>query len=144
MINEKVIEEKYLKDAKLFIGGHYVDALSGETFDTINPATNEILASVAKYSIIALAIFMALDQLGVAATIVNSAFILILGGLALAFGLSFGLGGKEFASSYLIKLDRTIDQTNVDKSKTLCNPAGGNDSTNQSINNPERNTDKYF
>lgn len=47
LINEKVIEGKYLKDAKLFIGGHYVDALSGETFDTINPATNEILASVA-------------------------------------------------------------------------------------------------
>lgn len=104
----------------------------------------KILASVAKYSIIALAIFMALDQLGVAATIVNSAFILILGGLALAFGLSFGLGGKEFASNYLTKLDRTIDQTNVDKSKAPRNPAGGNDSTNHSINNPERDTDKYF
>ncbi|MGG1661875.1 aldehyde dehydrogenase [Brevibacillus sp. NRS-1366] len=36
-----------LKDAKLFINGEYVDAMSGDTFDTINPATNEKLASVA-------------------------------------------------------------------------------------------------
>src|SRR5690606_6883775 len=77
----------------------------------------KIITSVAKYAIIALAIFMALDQLGVAATIVNSAFILILGGLALAFGLSFGLGGKEFAKNYLAKLDKTIEQTEVDTTK---------------------------
>lgn len=36
-----------MKDAKLFINGEYVDASSGETFDTINPATNEKLATVA-------------------------------------------------------------------------------------------------
>ncbi len=32
---------------QLFIEGAYVDALSGETFETLNPATNEILARVA-------------------------------------------------------------------------------------------------
>jgi len=85
----------------------------------------KVLAGVAKYSIIALSIFMALDQLGIAATIVNSAFILILGGLALAFGLAFGLGGKQFAKNYLAKLDKTIEQTNVDSSKAPRNPAGG-------------------
>ncbi|MBS4200663.1 hypothetical protein KHA93_13575 [Bacillus sp. FJAT-49732] len=37
----------------------------------------------------------------------NSAFILILGGLALAFGLLFGLGGKDYAKNYLAKLDKT-------------------------------------
>ncbi|MEH7664201.1 mechanosensitive ion channel, partial [Bacillus velezensis] len=64
--------------------------LSGKEF--------RFLAPLAKYTIITLSIFMALDQLGVADTIVNAAFILILGGFALAFGLSFGLGGKDFAS----------------------------------------------
>ncbi|MGE5702227.1 MAG: aldehyde dehydrogenase [Clostridia bacterium] len=39
-----------VQDAKLFINGQYVDALSGETFDTINPATNQKLASVANAS----------------------------------------------------------------------------------------------
>ena len=51
---------------------------------------------------------MALDQLGVAATIVNSAFVLILGGFALAFGLSFGLGGKKVASKYLDKFEEKV------------------------------------
>ncbi|SFB24174.1 Nucleoporin protein Ndc1-Nup [Bacillus sp. cl95] len=73
-----------------------------------------LLSSVAKYAIIAISIFMALDQLGVAASIVNAAFILILGGLALAFGLSFGLGGKEFARKYLERLDQKIEETTVD------------------------------
>ena len=76
--------------------------LSGKEF--------RFLAPLAKYTIITLSIFMALDQLGVADTIVNAAFILILGGFALAFGLSFGLGGKEFASRYLAKLDRKIEK----------------------------------
>ncbi|WP_414627006.1 mechanosensitive ion channel [Bacillus amyloliquefaciens] len=79
-----------------------VGMLSGKEF--------RFLAPLAKYTIITLSIFMALDQLGVADTIVNAAFILILGGFALAFGLSFGLGGKEFASRYLAKLDRKIEK----------------------------------
>lgn len=47
MNKEAVIEKMTVKDAKLFINGEYVDALSGQTFDTFNPATNEKLASVA-------------------------------------------------------------------------------------------------
>ncbi len=44
------VENKRVRDAKLFINGQYVDATSGETFDTINPATNEKLAAVASAS----------------------------------------------------------------------------------------------
>ncbi|WP_421617073.1 aldehyde dehydrogenase [Brevibacillus sp. TJ4] len=40
-------DRKEVQDAKLFIDGQYVDAISGETFDTINPATNQKLAAVA-------------------------------------------------------------------------------------------------
>ncbi|MCP1122324.1 5-carboxymethyl-2-hydroxymuconate semialdehyde dehydrogenase [Bacillus sp. AFS018417] len=36
-----------IKDAKLFINGEYIDSISGETFDTIDPSTNRKLASVA-------------------------------------------------------------------------------------------------
>src|SRR5699024_3964707 len=73
----------------------------------------KILAGFAKYAILALAVFMALTQLGIAVSIVTSAFTLILGGLALAFGLAFGLGGKEFAGKYLRKFDETIEETKV-------------------------------
>ncbi|ANC76149.1 5-carboxymethyl-2-hydroxymuconate semialdehyde dehydrogenase [Fictibacillus phosphorivorans] len=39
-----------VNNAKLFIDGEYVDAFSGETFESINPATNERLALVANGS----------------------------------------------------------------------------------------------
>ena len=45
---ELVADNTIVQDAKLFIDGHYVEALSGETFDTFNPATNRLLATVAK------------------------------------------------------------------------------------------------
>ncbi|MBT2687702.1 mechanosensitive ion channel [Bacillus sp. ISL-47] len=75
----------------------------------------KFLANVAQAAIVAISIFMALDQLGLAASIVNAAFILTLGALALAFGLSFGLGGKDFAAKYLQKLDRKIEETTINK-----------------------------
>lgn len=74
-----------------------------------------LLPAIAKYAIITISIFMALDQLGVASSIVNSAFILILGGLALAFGLAFGLGGKDFAAKHLRKLDNAMENTTIQK-----------------------------
>ncbi|TCP28993.1 aminomuconate-semialdehyde/2-hydroxymuconate-6-semialdehyde dehydrogenase [Scopulibacillus darangshiensis] len=48
MSRETIAEQSKVKDAKLFIDGEYVESLSGQTFDTLNPATNLKLASVAK------------------------------------------------------------------------------------------------
>jgi small-conductance mechanosensitive channel len=73
----------------------------------------KLLGNIAKYTIITLAFFMALDQLGVAKTIVNAAFILILGGFTIAFGLAFGLGGREAAGRTLNKLSRRMEQTTI-------------------------------
>src|SRR6187402_3770034 len=33
---------------KLFINGEFVDAVSGKTFNTINPATGEVIAGIAE------------------------------------------------------------------------------------------------
>jgi small-conductance mechanosensitive channel len=55
------------------------------------------LAKIAKAAIIIVAAFMALQQVGVADEIVTSAFTLILGAVALAAGLAFGLGNRELA-----------------------------------------------
>ena len=41
-------EELKIKPGKLFINGEWVDSVSGKTFDTLNPATEEILTSVAE------------------------------------------------------------------------------------------------
>jgi len=83
----------------------------------LHGAAFRLLPSIAKYSIIAITIFMALDQLGVASSIVTSAFVLILGGLTLAFGLAFGLGGKDFAAKRLRKLDAKMDESGLNKNQ---------------------------
>ncbi|MBH0165129.1 aldehyde dehydrogenase [Fictibacillus sp. 7GRE50] len=50
MKTETLAQHVKVNNAKLFIDGEYVDALSGETFESINPATNERLALVANGS----------------------------------------------------------------------------------------------
>ncbi len=44
---DREVEQFTKSTHQLFIGGRWVDAASGETFDTPNPATGDKLASVA-------------------------------------------------------------------------------------------------
>jgi hypothetical protein len=55
------------------------------------------LAKVAKGAVVVIGSFMALQVVGVAEEIVTAAFTLILGAVALAVGLAFGLGNRELA-----------------------------------------------
>ncbi|OGU01372.1 MAG: hypothetical protein A2085_08565 [Gemmatimonadetes bacterium GWC2_71_10] len=55
------------------------------------------LANVAKSVVVLISVFMALQQVGVAADIVTTAFTLILGAAALAVALAFGLGNTKLA-----------------------------------------------
>src|SRR5688500_11682418 len=56
------------------------------------------LARVGKGGVIILAVFMALQELGVASEIVTTAFALLFGAVSLALALSFGLGNRELAA----------------------------------------------
>ena len=67
-------------------------------------------ALVSKAVIFVIGIFMVLNQLGIATTIVNSAFIIVVAAIAIAFAISFGIGGRTFASKQLDKLDKYIDE----------------------------------
>jgi len=55
------------------------------------------LARVGRASVIVLAIFMALQELGIATDIVTTAFAILFGAVALACGLAFGLGNQKLA-----------------------------------------------
>lgn len=57
----------------------------------------DLLANVARAAVWAFAIVIAVDQVGIATTLVNTLFMAVVGALALAFGLAFGLGGRETA-----------------------------------------------
>jgi hypothetical protein len=55
------------------------------------------LARMGRGGVILLAIFMALQELGIATEIVTTAFAILFGAIALALALSFGLGNRELA-----------------------------------------------
>jgi Conserved TM helix len=56
------------------------------------------LGRIAEVAIIAFAVLIAIDQLGIASDLINTVFIGLVAALALGFGLAFGLGGRDVAS----------------------------------------------
>ncbi len=58
----------------------------------------DLLAGIARYGIIVFAVVAAVNQLGIAPTVVNTLFIGTVGAVALAVGLAFGLGGRDVAA----------------------------------------------
>src|SRR5262245_19054955 len=56
------------------------------------------LARTGRGGVIVLAVFMALQELGIATDIVTTAFAILFGAVALAMALSFGLGNRELAA----------------------------------------------
>lgn len=79
--------------AAQFIGRLVRGGLSQANFSNAN-----LFGTIAEYGIIGLAVVTALNQIGVATMIVTILFAGIVGALALAAGLAFGLGGRETAA----------------------------------------------
>jgi hypothetical protein len=63
--------------------------------------TGKVVAAVAPVVIMAIAAFMILDQLKIAEDIVRITYMALMGGLALALALAFGLGGRDVAARML-------------------------------------------
>src|SRR5215510_6059210 len=57
-----------------------------------------LFAMLTQYAVIGFAIVAAFNQIGIAQTVVNTLLIGLIGSLALALGLAFGLGGREVAA----------------------------------------------
>jgi hypothetical protein len=55
----------------------------------------DLLATLARAAVLAFAVLIALNQLQIGATIVNTLFVAVVGMLALAGALAFGLGGRD-------------------------------------------------
>lgn len=88
----------------LFVAALAADALAnfvrGATSEAgfANPDT---LATVARVAVWAFAVVIAVNQLGIAETLVNTLFVGTVAMLALAGGLAFGLGGRDLAAETL-------------------------------------------
>lgn len=76
------------------------------TVRTAQVATAETLARLTRWSIIVFAILLSLEQLGIANRLVEILFTGFVAALAIALGLSFGLGGQSWARGILEELTR--------------------------------------
>jgi hypothetical protein len=81
--------------------GLYFSYLVDRVIRESGGAQSNILASAARIAIIIFSAALALREMGIAESIVNLAFGLLLGAVAVAIALAFGLGGREIAGRQL-------------------------------------------
>ncbi len=89
-----------------------------------------VLARLGKGGVVLLAVFMSLQELGVATGIVTTAFAIIFGAIALALALSFGLGNRELAGeitrrayeTWRSERDAARRQAEIDEAPSVENP----------------------
>jgi hypothetical protein len=97
----------------LVIGGLAANSLSQLVRGTTAQAgfTNpDMLATVTKVAVWGFAIVVAVNQLGIATTLINTLLIGIVGAFSIAFGLAFGLGGRDRAAQMLDTMGRNAQQ----------------------------------
>lgn len=110
----------------LVIGGLAANALS----NVVRGAAAEgglsnpnFLAKVASGLVWTFAIVVAVNQIGIATTLVNTLFMAVVGALALALGLAFGLGGRETAAE-IVRKWYGKGQQNAEQISQAANAAG--------------------
>lgn len=89
----------------IFAVGWGLANLAGQAIRSSGVQNAGVFASVARVAILVLAGAMALRQMGFANEIINLAFGLLLGGLAIAVAVAFGVGGRHVAGR---ELDRWV------------------------------------
>ncbi|HEY9838577.1 MAG TPA: mechanosensitive ion channel, partial [Vampirovibrionales bacterium] len=96
-----VIAGQVLVGLIVFGIGLYLANLAYHLISGSRGSQSQLLAQAARIAIIALAGAMALQQMGIAPHIVNLAFGLLFGAVAVAIALAFGLGGRDVAGEQL-------------------------------------------
>jgi hypothetical protein len=96
-----LIAGQVLSGIVVFAIGLYLANLAHTIVASSGTQQSRTLAQIARLAIITFVGAMALQQMGIAASIVNLAFGLMLGAIAVAVAISFGLGGRDVASEQL-------------------------------------------
>lgn len=96
-----LISGQVLSGVLVFAIGLYLANLAQRVVSSDNTHQSRVLGQIARLAIIVFVSAMALQQMGIAASIVNLAFGLLLGAIAVAIAISFGLGGRDVAAEQL-------------------------------------------
>jgi len=94
-----VIAGRILVGLVVFAIGLWLANLAFNLITSSGSRQSRILGQIARIAIIALVIPMALEQMGIAGDIVSLAFGLLLGAVAVAIALAFGLGARDIAAA---------------------------------------------
>ncbi|MGB7312351.1 MAG: mechanosensitive ion channel, partial [Nodosilinea sp.] len=95
------IGARVLSGVVVFAIGLYLANLAFRLVNSMGSGQARVLAQAARIAILIFVGAMALQQMGVAPDIVNLAFGLLLGAIAVAIAIAFGLGGREVAATEL-------------------------------------------
>ena len=104
--------------AIIVIGSLIARFLSGlvrSSVSELGVGSPNLLATLTQYIIVGFSVIAAIDQLGIAATLINTLLVGLIGSVALAVGLAFGLGGRDVAAE--------ITKNWYQSSQTLANAA---------------------
>ena len=82
-----------------------------------NTPTGKLISAVVPSITLSIAVFMILNQLGIARDIVNITYTAIMGAVALGLALAFGLGGRDVAAR-MLEGAYSAAQANVDQAKS--------------------------
>ncbi len=92
---------RVLSGVVVFGIGLYFATLAFNLITSSGSRQARMLGQTARIAIIALVAAMALQQMGIAPNIVNLAFGLLLGSIAVAIAIAFGLGGRDIATEQI-------------------------------------------
>ncbi|MEB3251713.1 MAG: mechanosensitive ion channel, partial [Cyanobacteriota bacterium] len=95
------IGARVLSGVVVFALGLYLANLAFRLVNAMGTSQAKVLAQAARIAVITFSGAMALQQMGVATDIVNLAFGLLLGAIAVAIAIAFGLGGRDVASEQI-------------------------------------------
>lgn len=96
-----IVFGRILVGLAVFAVGLYLANLAFNIISSSGSRQAKLLGQTARVAIIGLVAAMALQQMGIAPNIVNLAFGLLLGAIAVAIAISFGLGGRDVAAEQL-------------------------------------------
>jgi len=91
----------------IFMVGLYLAKLALESLRG-KGIQSELISTIARIAILAFTGAMALSCMGLASEIIQTAFSLILGAVAVAVAIAFGLGGRKFAARKLEEWNETL------------------------------------
>lgn len=94
--------------------GNYISLVIYNTMSKTR--SNNFIASVVRWASLALFLAIALRTMGIANEIVELAFGLILGAIAVAVALSYGLGGREAAGEHFKEIIQKFKEDKADSS----------------------------